>query len=485
MHDVIIIGAGITGCSIARALCRWQLNVLVLETGSDVADRGATKANTAIVHAGYDALPGTNKAKFNILGNAMFDRLTKELDVPFHRNGSLIVAFQGDNLKILETLQQRGNENGVPGLEILSQAALREKEPNIGKDAVAALYAPTGGIVCPYELAIAMAENAAENGAQFSFHTQVAAIENHGSYFCVTDTEKNTYKTKIVVNAAGIHADEINAMLSSHLFQITPRRGEYYMVDKQFAGTFSHSVFQLPSQLGKGVLVTPTVDGPLLLGPTAEDILEKEDTATTLNGLATILKRAEKTWNAIPGRNFITTFSGIRAHADVDDFILGEAKDVPSFYNAAGIESPGLTAAPAIGAFLAAQIAEKLCAVEHKTFQPKRKGIIKFRELSPDARAAYVRENPLYGHIVCRCELVSEGEILAAIHRPLGATTVDAIKRRTRADMGRCQGGFCLPHVIEILARELHVSPTEITKHGGISQYLVSTLQEGACLCKK
>jgi glycerol-3-phosphate dehydrogenase len=475
-YDVVIIGGGVVGCATARELTRYKLRVAVLEGAADICD-GQSKANTAIVHAGYDAKPGTNKAHFNVLGNGMFDRITQELDVPFERNGSLVVAFSEEGIPALNALVWRGESNGVKNLRVVNREELREMEPNIGADAVAALWAPTGGIVCPYELTIAYAENAVKNGAVILRGTPVDGIARRGDGYVVR-SGKREFFARAVVNCAGVHADEINNMVSAEKQRIAPRRGEYYIVDKNYGGLFRSAIFQLPTAMGKGVLVARTVEDTILLGPTAEDIPDKEDKATTAQGLAKVLAHAAKTWEDIPRRGFITTFSGIRAHCDRDDFVLGEPGDAPFFFNALGVESPGLTSAPAIAVYLAESVVQRLRASENPAFDPIRKGIPKFRTMDAAERARAIAENPDYAKIVCRCENVTEAEIRESIRRPVGARSVDGVKFRTRAGMGRCQSGFCLTRVMEILSEELGVPVTEITKNGGGSKLVVGGIFE-------
>ncbi|WP_277668436.1 NAD(P)/FAD-dependent oxidoreductase [Caproiciproducens galactitolivorans] len=476
MMDVIIIGGGVVGCGVARELSRYKLNIALLEKTDDISN-GQSKANTAIIHGGYDAKPGTLKAKFNVLGNKMYDKVCEELDVPHKRNTSLVVSFGPDGHAELEKLLQQGIENGVPGLSIIGQDELRRREPNIGSTAYEALLVETGGIVCPYEMTQAYAENAAMNGVTFYRQAEVTGIEKvEGGWKVIS--KAGTFTAKAVVNCAGLYSDVINNMVSEDKISIVPRRGEYYIVDKKYADAFHASIFQLPTKMGKGILVTPTVDGTVLLGPTAEDIDDKADTRTTAEGLAKVLKFASLTWEHIPMRNFITTYSGLRAHCDRNDFVLGEAPDAPMFFNAAGVESPGLTSAPAIAQYLAEMIADKLSANKNENFNPIRKGIPKFREMNDEQRARAISINPDYAKVVCRCETVTEAEIREAIRRPVGARSVDGVKRRTRAGMGRCQAGFCTPRTVEILCEELHISPLEVTKFGGNSKYIESYLFE-------
>jgi glycerol-3-phosphate dehydrogenase len=476
MMDVIIVGGGAVGCSVARNLARYDLRTALLEKASDICE-GQSKANTAIVHGGYDAKPGTLKARFNVLGNLMYEEICSELDVPLKWNTSLVVAFSEDGIPKLEELKKQGEENGVKKLSVIGQEELRRREPNIGQQACAALLVETGGIVCPYELTAANAENAAENGVLFYRNTPVERIEK-GDGCWIVKSGGRSFSARAVINCAGLYSDQINNMVSENKFRITPRRGEYYIIDKKYAGLFHASIFQLPTKMGKGILVTPTVDGTILIGPTAEDIDNCFDTRTTAEGLAKAVKFGSVTWENIPMRDVITTFSGIRAHCDRDEFILGEAPDAPLFFNAGGVESPGLTASPAIGKYLADLVAEKLNAGPNDHFNPIRRAIPKFREMTDSQRRDAIAFNPDYAKIVCRCETVTEAEIREAIRRPVGARTVDGVKRRTRAGMGRCQAGFCTPRTVQILCEELNLSPLEVTKFGGNSKLLGSFLFE-------
>jgi glycerol-3-phosphate dehydrogenase len=476
MYDVSIIGAGITGMAIARELSRYNLKICVLEKEIDIA-MGTTKANSAIVHAGFDATPGTLKAKLNAVGNSMFDQLSKDLDFHFRRNGSLVLCFDAKDLDHLKLLMQQGKENGVPDLVILDKVALKEMEPNLSDDVVAALYAPTGGIVCPYEMAIGMAENAYENGVEFYFENKVLDISKSETGYTVI-TNKNTYESQIVINAAGVHADEMNNLISSNKLSIIPRRGEYCVFDKEVGSYVDKTVFQLPTKLGKGVLVTPTVDGNLLVGPNAVDIDDKDNFTTTKTGLDEILNKASLSIKKVPNNAIIASFTGLRARTETDDFIIEEVTDAKGFINAAGIESPGLTCAPTIGIMVRDMVLGILKPHEKETFNPIRKGVPRFTEMNNEERQSIINDNPAYGNIVCRCETVTEGEILAAIHRPLGATTLDGIKRRTRAGSGRCQAGFCMTRVLDILSRELKLERTEVTKFGRTSKLLVGKNKE-------
>lgn len=448
------------------------MKVCAVEKECDVAT-GTSKANSGIVHAGFDAKTNSMKARLNVQGNRMFDKLSKQLDFPFKRNGSLVLCFNKEDIYKLEELKKQGEINGVDGLEILDSSKLQKMEPNVSKEAVAALFAPSGGIVCPYEMTIAMAENAFTNGVEFRFESAVKDIKRNGENYIVI-TEKGNIDTRIIINAAGVYADEINNMVSTHRTSIVPRKGEYCLFDKAIGEMVSSTIFQLPTIMGKGVLVTPTVDGNLLIGPTAMDIENKDNVDTTREGINEVLLKASKSIKNIPVRQMITTFSGLRAHESGDDFIIGEAEDAQGFINVMGIESPGLSSAPAIANYVEKLVVEKLNPKHNPSFTPERKGIIKFRELNNEERKKLISQHREYGKIICRCEVVTEGEIIDSIRRPLGATTLDGVKMRTRAGMGRCQSGFCSTRVVDILARELKESPIDVTKSGGDSKVLLN-----------
>ncbi len=468
--DAVVIGGGVVGCAVARELSRYQLSVCLLEKEEDVCS-GTSKANSAIVHAGFDAVPGTKKAEFNVKGNAMMDELARDLEFEFKRNGSIVLCFADEDMPKLAELYQRGMKNGVEGLEIVSGDKIREMEPNVTDEVVAALVAPTGAIVCPFGLTIALAENAADNGVQFQFNTAVQNIEKtEGGY--LVKTNQGDIFAKTVVNAAGVYADEIHNMVSEAKLHINARKGDYCLLDKEAGTHVSHTVFQLPGKYGKGILVSPTVHGNLLLGPTAVDVEDKDNTATTAAELADVVAKSAVSVKNVPYRLTITSFSGVRAHEDGDDFVIGEISDAPYFFDAAGIESPGLSSAPAIGVYLAKCVAEKLGAKEKNDFNPKRKGFVKLAEKSFEERAALIKENPLYGVIVCRCMNVSEGEIVDAINRTLGATSLDGVKRRVHQGMGRCQAGFCTAKTMEILSRETGIPMEKICKNSGGSEML-------------
>lgn len=455
MKDVIIIGAGISGASVARELSKYNLDVLVLEAYNDVAN-GSTKANSAIVHAGYDAEEGTLMAKYNALGNAMYEDLCKELDVPYKKCGSLVIAHGAEEEKHLHELMERGIQNNIPEMEIVSGEKAREIDPHLNKDVTAALWARTAGIVGPWELTVALLENAMDNGVKLEVNQKVIGIEKISGGFKVT-TETDTFEAKTIVNAAGLYADDVHNLVAEPTYKITPRRGQYFILDKGQGKLINSVIFQCPTKLGKGVLVTPTAHGNLLVGPDAEDLdsSEKHNIGTTTQQLEFIKESAKKTSEDINYRFSIRNFAGLRAQSDRGDFVIEEAKDAPGFFDVGGIKSPGLTAAPAFGIDVAKMVAEKLTATKKETLAAPKKNVI-FMELSDEEKKALVKEKPAYGRIICRCEEITEGEIIEVIHRNVGATTVDGVKKRCRAGMGRCQGGFCGPRVQDIIARELN-----------------------------
>lgn len=463
-YDVIIIGSGVSGSACARELSRYQVKVCVLEKEEDLCC-GTSKANSGIVHAGYDAVPGSLKAELNVLGNEKMEQLSRDLDFPFIRNGSLVVCRNSEELPKLKELYDRGTQNGVKGLRILTKEEVLAMEPDITDEVCAALYAPSGGIVCPFGLNIALAENANANGVEFRFDTEVEDIQKLEEGYLLR-TGNGVYTAKCVVNAAGVYADRFHNMVSEKKIHITARRGDYCLLDKSAGGHVSRTIFALPGKYGKGILVSPTVHGNLILGPTAIDIDDKEGTNTTQEGLDQVLSKAGMNVKNLPLKQVITSFAGLRAHEDGHEFIIEELKDAKGFIDCAGIESPGLTSCPAIGERVAGILKVKLGLIEKENFISTRRGILDPKTLSMKERNALIRENPAYGNIICRCEMITEGEIIDAIRRPLGAKSLDGVKRRTRAGMGRCQSGFCSPKTMEILARERNVSMYDITKSG-------------------
>lgn len=473
MYDVVIIGAGVTGAAVAWKLAEYDIKTCILEKCSDVCE-GTSKANSAIIHAGYDAEPGSLKAKLNVRGNEMMDELCEDLDIPFKRIGSLVVCIYKDALPGLKELCERGEKNGVKGLKLLSREEALLTEPNLSDETQGALFAPSAGIICPFELNIAMAEIASMNGAEFKLNTEVQDIKKDSDGNFRIFTNNGEYKARYVVNAAGVYADVIHNMVSSKKMHITQRRGDYCLLDKQAGAHVNHVIFPQPTELGKGVLVAPTVHGNLIVGPTAIETEDKEGTATTAQGISELTQKAGNHVKNIPMNKVITSFAGLRAHEDNNDFIIEEVSDVPGFIDCAGIESPGLTSCPAIGEMVC-DILKNLTDLKKKeNIITKRKGVRRTEGLSTEEMNALIKGNPAYGNVICRCESITEGEIIDAIHRPLGARTLDGIKRRTRAGMGRCQAGFCMPRTMEILARELGLSYEDITKSGGDSNIVAA-----------
>lgn len=467
VYDVAIIGAGVVGTLTARELSRYKLSVCILEAASDVA-MGSSKANSGIVHAGFDALPGTLKALMNVRGNDLYEKITRELGVPFKRIGSLVLAFSGDEMDTVRKLYMRGVENGVPGLRILnSREEVIRIEPGISEDVVGALYAPSAGITCPYELTIAAAENAVLNGAEIMLGTKVDGMEYDKSKCVFTlETKRGPVLSRFVINAAGLYSDKISEMIGDTHFSIKPRKGEYLLLDKNQGHQVHTVVFQTPSALGKGILVTPTADGNLLIGPSAEDVVNREDSSTTVSGMGHVIEGALKSAPGINVRQVITSFTGMRSVPSTGDFIITPSEANSRFIHAAGIESPGLTSAPAIAEYIAEILKnEGMELIRKNSFDPVRKPIVRFSEANDVEKAALIRDNHLYGRIVCRCELITEAEIVESIRRPVGARSTDAVKRRTRAGMGRCQGGFCTPVIADILSRECGIPLQEIRKN--------------------
>ncbi|MHA2299121.1 MAG: FAD-dependent oxidoreductase [Candidatus Hodarchaeales archaeon] len=477
MIDACIIGAGISGTSIARELSKLDVDVLVIEKEADVS-WGTTKANSGIVHAGYAATPGTLKARFNVHGNPMFTDLCKELDVPFKRNGTFVVALETDQngLKSLEELHQKGKKNGVKTEIIVDKDKILAMEPNLNPEVSGILFAPTGGVISPYELVIALAENAFTNGIRFKLNTKVLDIlENKDHFTIVTETEN--IKCRVIINAAGVHSDKVARMVGIDDFKIIPRRGEYVLFEKDSV-KINHVLFPVPTKVSKGILASPTVEGHPFAGPNALEIDDNDDVSTTTVGIDEIISGAKKLIPGLPLRKSITNFAGVRAVADTNDFIIGKTK-VANFINVAGIQSPGLSAAPAIGKHVSELVASLLDCKPKSDFLSLRKNPpVRFRELSELERDKLIRSNPDYAKIICRCELVTKAEVLAAIHRPLGAKTLDGLKFRTRARMGRCQGSFCTFRIMNILEEELGLQSDEITKKGRGSNMLIGKTKD-------
>ncbi len=475
MYDVAIVGAGVVGGMLARTLAAYDLSICILEKENDVA-MGATRANSGIVHAGYDAEEGSLKARLNVRGAEMMEGITRELGVPYRNNGSLVIGFGEEDRRTIEGLYARGCKNGVRDLRILEGEEARELEPGLSESVVCALYAPTAAIVCPYELAIAAIGNAMDNGVSLKLHFEVGKIEKKEGYYEISSGEEKV-SARFVVNAAGLYSDEIAAMAGDHSIQVHPRRGEYLLLDKDCGNLVSHTIFRTPSHRGKGILITPTVDGNLLLGPTSVDMEDKEDRSATEEGFARIVEQARENVKNIPFRKVITSFCGLRAAGNTGDFIITSPE--PGFVNAAGIESPGLTAAPAIGEYIVEMLkSQGLVLRKKEDFHPVRRPAYAFRNASVEEKNEMIRRDKSYGRGGSRCETVTEGEILEAIRTNPPARDLDGIKRRTRAQMGRCQGGFCMPYIAELLSREMQIPFEEVTKSGKGSEIVAGRTKE-------
>lgn len=474
-YDVAVIGAGVTGCAIARVLSRYDISVVLVEAKEDVA-MGASRANSAIVHAGYDCEPGTLMAKLNVLGNEMFSHWCEELDVELKRVGSYVIALTDEDKGSLDKLMARGAENGVPGLEMLTGDEARALEPALSKSVRWVLHAKTGGITCPYKFTIAAYENARQNGVEALFDARAKAIERVEGGFIVS-AGVHTFFVRRIINAAGIYADEVSNLVGDDSFTIHARKGEYMLLDRT-ASSIQKVIFQTPSALGKGILVSPTVDGNAFLGPTAVDIDDKEDTSVSEAGMEELVKMARLSVPDLNLRAVITSFAGIRAIASgKHDFIIRPSSADPRFIQASGICSPGLTSAPAIAEMVAELVKQSGLSLPKKAaYEPRRVGIRAFRHMTREERKAAIDADSRFGRVVCRCETITEAEISEAIAR--GARSLDAVKRRVRAGMGRCQGGFCSPRVMELLARAQGVALPGITKFGGAST-LVYPMDEG------
>ncbi len=479
--DVVIVGAGIVGSTIARELSRYDLDVIVVEREPDIAFGSSTKANTGIIHAGYDDKPGTVKAEHCSRGNALWHKIAPEVGAPLKETGSFVVALKEEEVGVLKELKERGEKNGVPGLEIVDDwDRLLEMEPHLNRKALAALYAPTAAITSPYELAMAMMENAIQNGVKIFLETEVTGVILKRTEVKGVRTNRGGIEADYVVNAAGLWADRVSAMAGIKHFTLHPRKGEYYVFDKKLGGLVHRVLFPAPTPISKGIVVTPTVDGNALIGPNAQDVEDKEDMTTTSSGLAEVFAGASQLVPLLAekGHMVITNFCGLRPEPNTQDFIIEAYKEVRGFVNVAGMKSPGLTAAPSVAQKVVTLLRESgLELREKKTFNPYRRPIDRsVRELNLSKAEGLIDQDARYGHVVCRCEHVTEGEILEAIRR--GASTLDGIKFRTRAGMGRCQGGFCTPHVIKILARELEIPAERVTKRGGKSRLLLHRVKD-------
>ena len=477
MFDVTIIGCGVIGASVAHALSKYDLRVLVLERENDVA-MGTTKANSAIVHAGYDPEPGTLMAKLNVRGSEMMEDLCKELSVKYNRIGSFVLAFDEENLAHLQKLYNNGVENGVPGMKMLSAEETHAMEPNLAENVCGALYAPSAAVIDPWGLCIAEAEVAVRNGVELKLNSAVTGMENKGDHV-VLHTTSGDYETRYIVNCAGGWSHEMSAMLGAQEWESYPSRGEYYLLDKSSGSIVNHVIFQCPSAVGKGVLVSPTVHGNLIVGPNAQNVAEPGDKATTLAGLDEVALVSRKSVPVVDLRQSIRNFAGVRANTSEVDFIIRPSANCERMLHVAGIKSPGLSAAPAIGEYAVEKLVEMGVELTAKEGWDGKREQIRFKELSIEEKAAVIAKDPRYGRVICRCETITEGEIVAAIHSPIVPCSVDAIKRRAGAGMGRCQGGFCGPRVLDILSRELGCDPMQIPQDGAGTELLTGVTKGG------
>lgn len=474
---VIIIGAGVVGSAVARELSRYNLDITVLEKDEDVCT-GTSKANSGICHAGFDAECGTLKAKLNVEGSKMMEELSKKLDFPYQRIGALVLCDDEKRIGELEKLYDKGIKNGVDGMKIVHREELKELEPNVPDTAVAALLATTSAIICPFELNIALAENAAMNGVKFVFDAKVTDVRETGSHKFVVETVKGNYEADYVISAMGVYSDVLHNKFFDDKIHVTARKGEYYLLDKSAGGHAKHTIFHLPDEFGKGVLVTPTVHGNLLVGPTAVDTEDKEGVETTLEGLKMVKDRSGSRAQKIPFGEVITTFAGLRAHGDRGDFVIEEAPKHPGFISLAGIESPGLSSAPAIGCMVRDMVVESAKPEKNSAFVEERKGIVRLKDQTREVQEKLIKERPEYGTIVCRCEMISEAEVIDALTRIIPARSLDGVKRRVRAGMGRCHAGFCTPRTMELIERYCKIPMEEVTKCGGNSKMILGTVKD-------
>ncbi len=456
MFDVVVIGAGCVGSLIARKLSSYQLNVAVIEKESDVGNI-VTMANSAIVHSGYDPVPGSLKAKLNVLGNAMFDKISDELDVEFERRGSLTVALYDEQLPLLEELAKRSKENGVP-VKILTSKEVLEMEPNINKDVKAALFAPTAGLVNPFTLTVHAMENACDNGVKLFLREKVVDIKKEGDIYKVICASKNVYETKVIINAAGIYSEEIHKMIEPISYTLTPRKGEYFILDHYSDSLVKHTIFPLPTSKGKGILVSPTTGGTYLVGPSAEVTFSKDDVSTDKATLDDVRRQASEMVPSIPFNQVIRTFSGTRPTPSTHDFIIEFAKKDNHFITCSGIESPGLASSPAIAEYVVNEFVSKVLSLKKKdNYNPYVRKRVNLAKMSVEERNKLIKERPEYGEIICNCEKVTLGEILDEFKSSVPPMTIKAVRKRTRAGFGKCQGGFCQPLVTKLIAEHFNL----------------------------
>jgi len=484
--DVTIIGGGVIGTVIARELSRYNLNIILLEKEDDVA-MGTSKGNLGIIHAGYNADFNTLKGQLNIKSNSIFDKLCQDLKVPFKRIGSLVVGFNEKDLKELKKLKENGEKNDLKNLEIVADDKLFKLEPNLNHEAKYALYAPSAGIISPYKFNIALADNAVVNGVKVLLETEAIDVKCENGQVVSVLTDKGIINTRIVINAAGLYADDI-ANAAGHNFRINPLKGEYQVFDKKWGSLVNHVLFPIPTKLSKGIVISPSVYGNLLIGPNCYQVKEKNDLATTKVGMDEVYTGAKKLISHLPDQDKVTSFSGLRATVEGrNDFIIEASEKIKGFINVAGIKSPGLSAAPAIAEMVLSILKEVTSKIFPKLELNYQDNFVETLNELPrladylnkiEEWQEIIEKDSDYGEIICRCENISKGEIIKAIHQPVPARSLDAIKRRTRAGMGRCQGGFCSPRVLRILSEELKIPFLKVTKKGLGSEILKTMIKD-------
>lgn len=474
-EKAVVIGAGAVGCAIARELSKYEIDVVVVDKNEDIGG-DASKSNSAIIHTGYDAAPGTLESQLVVAANPMYDELVKSLDVPFKRIGAILPAITEEQFKQLPAIKEKAFKNHVYDVEYKTGAELLEMEPNLNPEVKGGLYIPRESIIDPFILVQALAENAADNGATFMLNAKVTDIKTENGKVKSVVTTKGEIEADYVINSAGLYCDEIAEMVGKADYKVVARKGQFYILDKNTSCKVNNIVLPIPTKITKGKLMCPTIHGNMLVGPTAEDQPSKVDKSTSAEGLASV---AADVSNLIPNvnlRDTITQYSGLRANRNPEGLNFDMYDDLKGYVNLSGVRSTGLTLSVAMGKYVVQQMMFHGAELTLKeNFISKRKGIIKFSEQSREVQDELIKENPLYGNVICRCETITEAEIVDAINRPVGAKSVDAIKRRVRAGMGRCQGGFCGPKVIEILARELGVSTDEINKNNEGSYMVTGT----------
>lgn len=467
MHktDVLIVGAGAVGCAIARELSKYRIKVTVVDKNEDVGG-DASKSNSAIIHTGYDAAPGTLESELVVAANPMYDKIAKELDVPFSRIGAILPAITEEQYEKLPQLKEKAFKNRVYDVEYLTGEELLEMEPNLNPEVKAGLYIPRESIIDPFLLVVGYAENAQQNGASFLLGTEVTGIVCEDGKIKGAKTTAGDIECSYIVNAAGLHCDDIAAMVGKNDYTVTPRKGQFYILDKNTSCKVNRIVLPIPTKVTKGKLMCPTIHGNMLVGPTAEDLLDKEDKSTDAAGLDSIAQDVRKLIPGVKLGDTITQYSGLRPQRNPEGLHVDTYEDIYGYVNLSGVRSTGLTASASLGVYVSQVLINMGMPCEFKTdFDPIRHGIPRFHEFSNEEKEALIAKNPLYGRVICRCETITEGEIVDAIHSPIPARSVDAVKRRLRAGMGRCHGGFCRPKVIEILARELNIPAEEVTKN--------------------